>query len=54
MVADSEGRPLPLGQPGELLSRGYCVMAKYWADPEKTESAIDEKHWYHTGFVKFH
>ncbi|WP_366141194.1 AMP-binding protein [uncultured Tateyamaria sp.] len=50
-IADGEGRITPRGTPGELLTRGYCVMPKYWNDPEKTASAIDEARWIASGDI---
>jgi len=49
MVADSDGKPVPIGESGEILSRGYCVMLKYWNDEEKTAAAITKNNWYHSG-----
>jgi fatty-acyl-CoA synthase len=43
------GRVLPRGEPGELCTRGYCVMLGYWDEPEKTAGAIDAGRWMHTG-----
>ena len=37
------------GEPGELLTRGYSVMAGYWNDPERTAEAVDAHGWMHTG-----
>ena len=51
MVADSDGKPVPIGESGEILSRGYCVMLKYWNDEEKTAAAITKNNWYHSGYV---
>jgi fatty-acyl-CoA synthase len=48
-VIDQEGRIVPRGVEGELLTRGYCVMRGYWDDPEKTAQAIDEAGWLHSG-----
>jgi fatty-acyl-CoA synthase len=48
-IVDAEGRIVPTGMPGELLTRGYSVMRGYWNDPEKTDEAIDEAGWMHTG-----
>jgi fatty-acyl-CoA synthase len=42
---------MPRGESGELLTRGYCVMPKYWNDPEKTARAIDEARWIASGDV---
>jgi fatty-acyl-CoA synthase len=50
-IVDPEGRVVPRGTPGELLTRGYCVMPKYWADPQKTASAIDEARWIASGDI---
>ena len=50
-IVDGEGRIVPRGEPGELLTRGYCVMPKYWNDPEKTASAIDEARWIASGDI---
>jgi fatty-acyl-CoA synthase len=44
----ARGRTLPVGQPGELLTRGYLVMKGYWNDPERTAEAI-QGGWMHTG-----
>ena len=33
--------PCERGEPGELLTRGYRVMAGYWNDPERTAEAVD-------------
>ncbi|MGH8806336.1 MAG: AMP-binding protein [Noviherbaspirillum sp.] len=48
-IVDSDGRIVPRGQKGELLTRGYSVMQGYWEDVEKSAEAIDRSRWMHTG-----
>ncbi len=43
------GNVVPRGEPGELCSRGYLVMLRYWNNPAATAEAIDEARWMHTG-----
>ncbi len=50
-IVDETGRVVPRGQPGELLTRGYCVMPYYWDDPERTAKAIDQARWIASGDV---
>jgi fatty-acyl-CoA synthase len=49
VVDPGTGRVLPRSEPGELCTRGYCVMLGYWDEPEKTAEAIDAGRWMHTG-----
>lgn len=49
IVDPATGAIVPVGQTGELCTRGYSVMLSYWGNPEATKSAIDEAHWMHTG-----
>ena len=46
---DGEGHTVPVGMPGELLTRGYSVMKGYWGEPARTAEAIDADGWMHTG-----
>jgi len=48
-IVNAEGRIVPRGTAGELLTRGYLVMLGYWNDDEKTREAIDAAGWMHTG-----
>ncbi len=48
-IIDVDGKMTERGVQGELLTRGYSVMRGYWGDPEKTEEAIDDGGWMHTG-----
>ena len=49
-IIDPETRArLPIGQQGELCTRGYLVMKGYDADPQSTAEAIDSDGWLHTG-----
>jgi fatty-acyl-CoA synthase len=48
-VVGRDGRIVPRGTPGELLTRGYSVMLGYWGDEERTREAIDAARWMHTG-----
>ncbi len=50
-IVDAEGRIVPRGAPGELLTRGYNVMLSYWDNPEATAAAIDAARWMHTGDI---
>jgi len=50
-IVDVNGRVVPIDTPGELLTRGYCVMPGYWGDPERTEKAIDDAHWIASGDI---
>ncbi|MCB0036331.1 MAG: AMP-binding protein [Anaerolineales bacterium] len=48
-IIDSDGRVVPIGEMGELCTRGYCVMLGYWNDEERTRESIDNGRWMHTG-----
>ena len=48
-IVDAQGRVVPVGETGELLTRGYCVMPGYWQDPEKTAENIDQAGWIRSG-----
>lgn len=49
-IIDSDtGEILPREKSGELCTRGYSVMLKYWNDPIKTAEVLDEGRWMHTG-----
>ena len=48
-LIDREGRVMPRGTAGEILTRGYCVMLGYWGDPQLTSEAVDQAGWMHTG-----
>ena len=50
-VVDDEGRPLPAGEAGEVVIRGYNVMQGYFEDPAATAETIDADGWLHTGDV---
>ncbi|CAG03006.1 unnamed protein product, partial [Tetraodon nigroviridis] len=49
IVNPSTGEVVPVGQPGEVMVRGYCVMKGYWGDEDKTKECITEDGWYQTG-----
>lgn len=40
---------VPRGENGELCTRGYSVMLKYWNNPEATRQVLDEQRWMHSG-----
>lgn len=48
-IIDESGRTLKRGEHGELCTRGYSVMLKYWNDPENTKKVLDDARWMHTG-----
>jgi len=50
-IASTENRmdTMPLGEQGEICTRGYSVMRGYFGMEEATRAAIDEARWLHTG-----
>jgi acyl-CoA synthetase (AMP-forming)/AMP-acid ligase II len=50
--ADSEGRPLPTGEPGELMVRSTKSMDGYWNNAAATEAAFRDG-WLATGDVGY-
>jgi len=51
IIDPENGRTVPRGTPGELCTRGYCVMLGYWNQPDKTAESIDAARWMHTGDI---
>lgn len=50
-VIDEAGHVVPVGEKGEICTRGYSVMQGYWNDPEKTAETIDAAGWLHSGDI---
>jgi acyl-CoA synthetase (AMP-forming)/AMP-acid ligase II len=46
-----DGAPVPTGEPGEIVVRGYTVMSGYWGDETATAATIDAEGWLHTGDI---
>ena len=51
IIDEQSGQVVPIGQPGELCTRGYSVMLGYWNDADRTHEAIDSARWMHTGDI---
>jgi len=49
-VVDGQDRPVPAGEPGEVVVRGETVMAGYWGNAEATAQTL-RGGWLHTGDV---
>src|SRR5499425_1017573 len=49
IVDPQTGQIVPIGERGELCTRGYSVMLGYWDNDEATRTAIDAARWMHTG-----
>src|SRR5688500_511438 len=49
-IFDDQGRKLPPGEVGEIVTRSDCVMKGYWENPEATAKA-KRGGWLHTGDV---
>lgn len=48
-IVNDAGLTVPVGEQGELYTRGYSVMLGYWGDQEKTSDSIDSEGWMRTG-----
>ena len=48
-ISSPVGDTVPIGQQGELCTRGYLVMKGYDQEPEATARSIDAEGWLHTG-----
>ncbi|KAJ0016093.1 hypothetical protein NQD34_014383 [Periophthalmus magnuspinnatus] len=51
IVNPSTRQIVPLGELGEVMIRGFCVMLGYWGDKDKTDECISRDGWYKTGDI---
>ena len=52
MIVGDDGRPVPVGEVGEVWMRGPQIMAGYWNKPEQTAEALVDG-WMRSGDVGF-
>lgn len=50
-ILDDDGRPVPLGEPGEIAIRGPQVMTGYWNRPDETARVMTADGFFKTGDV---
>ncbi|MGH9008671.1 MAG: AMP-binding protein, partial [Acidimicrobiia bacterium] len=48
-VVDDDGRAVPRGEVGEVVTRGQHVMAGYWNNPQATAEVLGPDGWLRTG-----
>jgi acyl-CoA synthetase (AMP-forming)/AMP-acid ligase II len=51
IIADDNGVAVPSGESGEVMIRGYNVMAGYWNDEASTAETITSDGWLHSGDI---
>jgi len=49
-AVDGDGKPVPMGERGEIIMRGHNVMKGYYNRPDETAEAF-KGGWFHTGDV---
>jgi acyl-CoA synthetase (AMP-forming)/AMP-acid ligase II len=49
-IVDPAGKPVPTGEPGEIIARGPQMMRGYWNKPEATAATLVDG-WLHTGDI---
>jgi long-chain acyl-CoA synthetase len=50
-ILDPEGRPVPIGERGEICARGPQVMRGYFERPEESKQAFTADGWFRTGDI---
>ena len=51
IIADDDGKPLPVGEIGEICIKGPQVMEGYWQRPDETDKVMLPGGWLRTGDV---
>jgi long-chain acyl-CoA synthetase len=50
-ILDDDGKPVPIGQPGEIAIRGPQVMAGYWNRPDETAKVMTPDGFFKSGDI---
>ncbi len=50
-IWSEDGKPLPVGEAGELMVQGPQVMKGYWQRPDETAKVLGTDGWLHTGDI---
>jgi len=50
-IWSEDGKPLPMGEVGELMVQGPQVMKGYWQRPDETAKVLESNGWLHTGDI---
>ena len=50
-LVDDQGRDVPVGTPGEEISRGPNVFVGYLKDPAATDQSLDDEGWFYSGDI---